>query len=143
MTSARIENPAHILAFLLAGNAHATFVSQRTGTRFTYRVSVPKRRDANAGEPPHFVSVLTGPDHYEYLGCIYRRTMYAHGRKSRIGEDATSAKTFAWLWKFLSAGQMPPECEVWHEGRCSKCGRQLTDPESIARGLGAKCAGAA
>lgn len=138
--SARIENLAHILAFLLAGNAHATFVSERTGTRFTYRVSTPKASDPNRGPAPHFVSVLTGPDHYEYLGCIYRRTMYAHGRKSRIGEDATSAKAFAWLWKHLSAGQMPPECEVYHEGRCGRCGRRLTTPTSVTRGLGDECA---
>lgn len=26
--------------------------------------------------------------------------------------------------------------------KCSKCGRRLTNPESIARGMGPKCAGA-
>lgn len=93
--SARILDPQAALAFLLAGNAHATFVSERTGTRFTYRVSTPKTVDPNRGPAPHFVAVLTAPEHYEYLGCIYRRMVYAHGVKSRIGVEAPSAKAFA------------------------------------------------
>jgi hypothetical protein len=29
--------------------------------------------------------------------------------------------------------------ELWHEGRCGKCGRALTVPESIESGLGPVC----
>ena len=136
----RIHDPAQALAFLLAGNAHATFVSQHSGMRFTYHVNQPSvRRDPNVA-PPWFVSVLTAPDHYEYIGCVYAARVFAHGRKSRIAPDAGSVKAFAWVWKYLSAGRMPPECEVWHEGRCGKCGRRLTDPQSIKTGLGPICA---
>jgi hypothetical protein len=38
------------------------------------------------------------------------------------------------LRKFL------PECiEIWHEGKCGKCGRQLTVPSSIETGIGPEC----
>ena len=30
--------------------------------------------------------------------------------------------------------------EVWHEGRCGRCNRALTVPESIASGIGPECA---
>ncbi len=36
---------------------------------------------------------------------------------------------------------MPEQLEVWHEGCCGKCGRKLTDAESIARGIGPECYG--
>jgi hypothetical protein len=138
--AARIAEPAAIHKFLLAGNAYCTFRSERTGNHLTYNVSARKVTDTHEVSL-HFVRVLCGPDHYEYLGTIRGGSFYSHGVKSRISRDATSAKAFAWLWKHLSAGQMPPKCEVWHEGRCSRCGRRLTDPESIATGLGSKCRG--
>jgi hypothetical protein len=31
-------------------------------------------------------------------------------------------------------------CEVYHEGRCGRCNRKLTVPESIETGLGPECA---
>ena len=140
---AELLNPATTVAFLLAGNAHVTFQSRRTGTRFTYRVRQAPARHYDQRRPPHFVAVLTGSDNengYSYLGCIYDRTRYAHGRKSYVAKDAPSAVAFAWVWRKLMAGEMHPELGVWHEGRCGKCGRRLTTPESIAIGLGPTCA---
>jgi uncharacterized protein DUF6011 len=139
-TSAPIKDPAHALRFLLAGNAHATFVSRKTETRFTYRVSLVDPRPGDTKAPPHFVSVLTGSEQYTYLGCIFGETVYSHGKRSKVSQDALSAKAFAWIWKHLSAGHLPPECEIWHDGRCSRCRRQLTVPESLASGLGPECA---
>ncbi len=147
---AELTTPAVTVAFMLAGNAHVTFQSRRTGTRFTYRVEAAKPRQNPSGqlagrvsEPPHFVSVLTGPDNdagYSYLGTIFERKVYAHGKKSRIATDAPSAVAFAWVWKHLSVGEMHLELAVYHEGRCGRCGRRLTTPESIETGLGPVCA---
>jgi len=134
---AELLTPAVTVAFMLAGNAHVTFQSRRTSTRFTYRVLAPKD-----GGHVRFVSVLTGPDFYDYLGCIYPNGQnFVHGRKSRIASDAPSAVAFAWVWRKLAAGEMHPELAIYHEGRCGKCGRRLTTPESIATGLGPICAG--
>ena len=36
---------------------------------------------------------------------------------------------------------LPKTVEVWHEGICGRCGRKLTVPESVERGLGPECAG--
>jgi hypothetical protein len=127
---------------MLAGNAHMTFVSKRTGVRFTYHVE-RKVRPGDTRIPPHFVSVLVGPDDYKYVGCIFEGRRYAHGQKSTIGKDATSNKAFAWVFNRLIEGRHHDELEVWHEGRCGRCGRMLTDPASIARGIGPTCLGAA
>ena len=45
----------------------------------------------------------------------------------------------AWFYeKVIVDGKKPSDIglEVWHEGRCGKCGRKLIVPESIARGIG-------
>lgn len=141
---AELVTPAATIAFLLAGNAHVTFQSRRTGTRFTYRVRQAEPRPGATGAPPHFVAVLTGPDNgasYEYLGCIFGGRIYDHGRKSRIAMDAPSAVAVAWVWRKLMAGEMHSELAVWHEGRCGRCSRRLTDPTSISQGLGPTCRG--
>lgn len=36
---------------------------------------------------------------------------------------------------------LPDIQKIWHQGCCSACGRKLTDPESIERGLGPVCSG--
>lgn len=139
-----MTNPENIRRFATAGRAHFTLVSQRTGQRFTYRVKVKKDDEGN---PTNFffVSVLTGPQNtsdYTYLGCL-SNGRFINDRRMRIGADAPSRRAFAWFWSRLNAGTSPdlPECEVWHEGRCGRCHRMLTVPESIETGLGPICAG--
>jgi len=129
------------VAFMLAGNAHVTFQSAKTGTRFTYHVVAAPPPSVVSNVPvSHFVHVLVGPDDYKYLGCIYTNRLYKHGHNSRIDRNAKSAIAFAWVWGKLTAGKMPDVLGVWHEGRCGKCGRRLTTPESIESGLGPICA---
>jgi uncharacterized protein DUF6011 len=137
ISGALISDPQAAVRFMLAGDAHLTFRSEKTGTRFTYHV----RLAPNDGRAPvHFVSVLTAPDHYEYLGVVRNGWQYSHGTRSRVSTAAPSAVAFAWVWKRLSAGQTHPSLSVYHEGRCGRCGRRLTVPESILSGLGPECA---
>jgi hypothetical protein len=91
-----------------------------------------------------FVAVLTGSDNtsdYTYLGQIIRQPhpRYEHGRKSKIGPDAPSAKAAQWyLARLFGGGDLAP-VEVWHDGTCARCGRDLTDPLSVSRGIGPEC----
>lgn len=117
-----------------------TFQSERTGTRFTYRIRQAEQ-GALVSTTIHFVAVLTNPDHYEYIGYIRDGLTYIHGKKSAIASDAPSSMAFRWAWDRLAAGEWPPSLLVWHEGRCGKCGRRLTTPESIETGIGPICAG--
>jgi Family of unknown function (DUF6011) len=145
-SAAQMTDPAAIRAFVFAGNARITLVSKRTGERFTYRVRTPREPSKVA----EFVSVLTGPSNegdYSYLGHYYSDDRdagrFRHGAKSRITKDAPSAKAWAWFdAKVLRVdGAIPEQLEVWHEGRCGRCGRALTVPESVAAGIGPECAG--
>jgi hypothetical protein len=126
------------LTFALAGNATFTVTSVKTGTRFTFKVRKP------SADAPHFVSVMTGCDNesdYTFLGTIFDGANYVHGRKSRIAADAPSAVAFAWFWRNVAS--LPSAVTVHHEGKCCRCGRKLTVPESIESGIGPECAGKA
>jgi Family of unknown function (DUF6011) len=136
--SRRLSTAEDVVDFALAGNARLTLRSTATGARFTYRIKSIRDDDS-----PHFVSLLTGADNetgFEFLGTIFQDGQYRRSRKSRIGADAKSAVAFAWVWGEVTAGAMPARCEAWHEGRCGACGRVLTVPASIGRGLGPDCA---
>ncbi len=127
-----IADPA---AFVRGGNAILTIVSKATGVRFTYRVI---RRDKL-----YFVSVLTGSNNesdYTYLGTIFPDGTYRHGRKSSIGWSAPSAVAFGWFFAHLVDPKLAEKLEVWHEGRCCRCGRTLTVPSSVESGIGPECA---
>lgn len=127
--------------FITAGKAFFTVENENTGNRLTFKVSHKK-------ENLSYVYVLTGSDNtswecYTYLGTLWDNDLgtYRHSRKSRIGTDAMSAKTFAWLAKLLSGGhEFPDGVNFWHDGRCGRCGRPLSVPSSIQLGLGPICA---
>lgn len=139
MRANQFTTATEALAFVLAGNAHITLKSAKTGTRFTYRV-----RQSDDGKL-HFVSVLTGSDNegsYTYLGIIRGGHLsgFTRTKKSPIGDDAPSAVAFRWFAGWIAAGKLPADLEIWHEGRCGRCGRMLTVPESLAAGIGPDCA---
>jgi hypothetical protein len=130
--------------FLLAGKAIFTVVSKKSGVRFTYKVKKHDEKDL------WFVSVLTGPDNtssYSYLGTVFTQTgqfgpsrVFRSTAKSRIAVDAPSNKAFSWLFRMVDEGKSVEEfAEVHHEGRCGRCGRRLTVPESIESGFGPEC----
>jgi hypothetical protein len=126
-------NNSDALTFIFAGNSIFTVVNSRTSNRFTFKVK--KSKDGSL----YFVSVLTGPDCYTYIGVITNGT-YKHGAKSVISKEAQSVKVFDYVLTKLSSNKLPEFVEIWHEGKCGKCGRTLTVPASILTGIGPECA---
>lgn len=137
MTKAQIRSAQDVLDFVLAGNSRFTIVSQKTGKRITYR--------ATASDNPNmwFISVLTGSNNetdYSYVGIVYGRK-FKTTPKSRFNDDSEQVKALKWMVERLQAGVFPAGLEFWHEGRCGRCARTLTVPNSIATGFGPECAG--
>lgn len=148
MSRAQITDPRWALDYVLAGRGKFTIVSVRSGARFTYKIQSPPPMDdryqgnPNQGTvpmPPLFVKVLASDD-YLFVGFIRGRN-FKHSTKAKVSADAPSFQAFNWLYRMLLAGRLPEDkIEFWHEGKCGKCGRALTVPESIQRGLGPICA---
>lgn len=126
--------------YAMAGNATLTLSSQKTGARYTYKVRAP-RENANG---VRFVSLLTGPQNttdFTYLGLLTKDGELKMTRASKMNADSLPVAAFGFFArKVLTAGQMPEVLEVRHEGCCGRCGRALTVPESIDRGIGPECA---
>lgn len=126
--------------FVLGGKAIFT-VSNPQGEHYTYQVSAPK-----GGGDIRFVSLLTGPDNtgdYTYLGLL----------KVGSGEVITTAKSklpatsrpvkVAQFAVSIAFGKraLPAGYRLLHAGRCGRCARLLTVPESVETGFGPECAG--
>lgn len=130
-----------VRAFVTAGRATFTVVNTQTHHWFTFRVVAPDDIYANA-PARWFVKVLAGADNtrdYRYIGLLVADKGLIHTQGSRVARDAPSFRAFAWLWRHVD--ELPAYVEVWHEGRCGRCGRALTVPASIESGIGPVCAG--
>jgi hypothetical protein len=125
-------NNEDAIRFIFAGNSTSTFLNTKTDNRFTYKVKKAKDSDL------YFVSVLTSPDIYTYIGTILNG-LYKHGKKSNILNTAQSVKVFDYVLSNLNKSTLHEFIEIWHEGTCGKCGRALTVPSSIINGLGPEC----
>jgi len=148
--------------FLFAGNATMTLKSLNTGVRFTYKVRAKKEdleklarvtdlADRTADVPyftendvVYFVNLLRGPDNendYLYIGVLRRPGSFHLTAASKIGRSAPAFKALVWALDALRCERavLGQTLEVWHEGRCGRCGRKLTVPESIQSGWGPEC----
>ena len=139
----QLPTTRRIKEFALAGRAFFTIVSKRTGRRFTYCVENPKDR---VDRVVYFVKVLTGQNNesdYQYLGTIFDNLHFSRTGASRIDSMAESHVAFQWFWNYVVRPERDDtmdQVEVWHEGRCCRCGRKLTVPESVESGVGPECA---
>jgi len=139
-TTGILVTVGEIKRYMFGGNSRFTLVSRKTGKRFTFRIRRP------AEDRPWFVSLLSGPDNmsdYTFMGTIFQKQTWKHSPKSSISPDACSASAFNWFFKKIN--ELPDDAsfnqiDVYHEGRCGRCGRDLTVPESISTGFGPECA---
>lgn len=125
--------------FALAGNAILTLQSGKTGNHYTYKILKSNNRD-----DLYIVKRLYGSDNendYEYVGCYFSDTEIFVPAKTY--KDRTSLSwppsMRAIRYFFEKIDNIPDSLIVFHEGKCGKCGKKLTTPESIRRGFGPEC----
>lgn len=141
--------------FFTGGNCTFTvkvpeaFASQHnTSLHYTFKIeqSEPSEKFPN---PAHFVKLLTGPENtsdYSYLGIMNPVTGEVRLTvKSCVGEAAWATRIVRRVLSQVFEGEGMPAIirhgwDVHHEGRCGRCGRPLTVPESIEIGIGPDCA---
>lgn len=128
--------------FIVAGSAIFT-VSNPAGVHYTFRVTKKPGRGPNDG-PVWFVSLLTGPENttdYTYLGMLDGGTGDVRlTRASKLGDASMPVQVVRWAVRLLRSGKpVPAGYGVRHVGKCGRCARALTVPESIDRGIGPEC----
>ena len=136
---------------MFAGHARFTLRNNKTGARYTYQVKAKKEELQAALAKPdidvtYFISLLRGADNqadYKYLGVLRKPGKFFLTSASRLPRTSPSVKALIWFLGVMSQERvgLGKTLEFWHEGRCARCGRVLTVPESVLRGMGDDCAG--
>ena len=127
---------------LAAGRLTATIKSKRTGTHitvsFTSKVKTGQHKWSNErfAQATH---VFINGGQGNKLGTFYPQ-------KGNLYLDTQDA---AWIYSIMailnaaqSGVQDTDQFEISESDHCGKCGKELTDPVSIARGIGPTCLGA-
>lgn len=152
------------MVFIRAGKATFT-VANNAGSHYTYKVT---RKDPNAGSkyaqygPTYFVALLTGPDNsrdYTYMGMLSSYAVDGQTlggllgddvlvdilkltRASKLSNTSVPVRVFNFAMRVLAGVQsLPAGYSIQHDGLCGRCGRHLTDPESLRTGMGPICRG--
>ena len=150
----QLQTVDEILNFMLAGSATMTLQAPSGAKHYTYKVKLAKSRDDDPANAPlrWFVNLLSGPDNttdFTYIGMLentQRRGDVMRFRLTRASRLGSEAMPVVWFRRLIEAivAEDPERLSrgaFLHEGRCGKCNRKLTVPESIRTGIGPVCAG--
>lgn len=133
-----------ILKFMFAGSAIFTLRNVASGNHLTFHITEMENKNPEDKRPPLYsVGLLKGPDNladYTYIGIIINRKKFKTTDKSKLTMDSAPCKALAKCLETYVTGRIYTAIEFWHIDRCGKCGRPLTDDESILIGLGPDCA---
>jgi len=114
--------------------ADFTIKSLATGKDYTYAIS----RSEFKGKWYTHIKVETGYLEFKRLGSYFNGKIYQKGQVV----DSPSAVAIGFVLKKVEEGKiefLDANVEVMHKGCCLRCGRALTDAQSIERGLGPVC----
>ena len=134
-TIIKAENLSAIFGAKQNNGGSFTVVSKKTNKDYTFKVA---NKTWNGKTYCH-VSVETEYLNFKYLGTFFNGKIY---HKRQVVESP-SAIAIAWLLTNVQQGnfiKLDESVEVMHLGNCIRCGRVLTDAQSIERGLGSECA---
>ena len=119
-------------------NGFITVLSKASGEHRTFRVRT-QADDAKFAPGSRVVGLLVGPDNtadYQDFGFVTEDGRIILWKRYRDSEF------YGWVARMLANPERwTAKCEFNFDGRCRKCNRPLTDPTSVALGIGPKCRG--
>ena len=126
----------HLEKFLFAGDCWFTLQSKRTNRYFTYNIY-------KKGTSSIWFLKVRDIKNTIYSGYI-RKTgngyKYFHGIDVPIGKGDIRIVAFMWFLEHMNDKDILSKISIRHIGKCCKCGKALTDPQSINLGAGPYCA---
>jgi hypothetical protein len=131
-----------IRGFILGGKSEFVLTNTDTGNRFAYKVEKKKSDTDTAGRGAYFVKYQYQYGHFAYAGLLIQRGesvfTWNQGAKGQCSSDAQCILVLLWFLK-QDPSSIPDNMQCLHMGKCGRCGRALTDPDSIRTGLGPEC----
>lgn len=142
--------------FVFGGRATIT-VTNGQGDHYTFRIKKwhPRNPDGTKNETvtKWFVGVLTSPDNerdYSDLGTLDPRTFtiiqpaYTNRSRPYVPQTDVRFRVAVWMLGHIAREQefngKSAAYSIRHSGKCGRCARKLTTPESIDTGFGPECA---
>jgi hypothetical protein len=118
-----------------------TIVSRKTGKHYTYKIS----RKEYKGKYYTHIWVMYVYKEFKHLGVYDKYTNKIYKKRDEVMSE--SAKAICWVLNQVLVryetgilnNKLAVNVEMYHTGNCMRCGRELTDPDSIERGLGPVC----
>lgn len=127
-----------IKKFIEAGKATITIKSLKTNKHYTYKFIKPKNF-----KNIYFVKLMTGTDNcssFSYIGIYDNRNGgFKLTKKSKLPIDSVPVKAMNYFLYSLKENIIPSTLNVYHDGKCGRCGRKLTTPQSLETGYGPEC----
>lgn len=124
--------------YITAGNATFTVKSSKWQKYYTYKF-VHKKNDKC--KERYMIYLLYGPDNtanYRYFGLFYADTQTLRLSENTYTDPAVMLRAFIKIL-YTESQVWPTTCHFYKSGKCACCGRKLTTPESIERGIGPEC----
>ena len=143
------EVTENIKEFILGGRADFTILQEATDKtveqQYKYRVTIPKDctpDNTNVWYVSAELSIRTcgvelDGKNLKYQGYLKRDLSFNVGAKGV--EDYNQKAINGLLWILTHADKLPSAVHVYHHGKCSVCGRKLTDAMSLKSGIGPTC----
>lgn len=119
-----------LLSLMLAGNFTFTAKSLTTGEYYTYQVVKDKENE---------VINLHTWDIYPDVGKLILRDDKIEYDIMAHNINELSVKVFTVIFNFMKEDKHHPKLELYRSIKCARCGRKLTTPESIEKGIGPEC----
>ena len=132
-----------IKEFILGGDARFTILQEATEKTPTYQVKY--RVKNNGSNTCWFVStelffdndLFSDGKKLTYQGYLKRDLSFNIGAKGI--EDYNQKAINGLIWVLTHSDRLPSAVHIYHHGRCSVCGRKLTDAISLKCGVGPTC----
>ena len=124
---------------LATHNGCITVVNPATGNHRTFRIKTQKK-DAGFKPGERLVGIMDGPDNirnYTNFGTVNEDGSIYVWYNHRSPATMQNAAIISDPVRYMASHNL----EYMFEGRCRICNRKLTNPESIASGLGPECGG--
>lgn len=108
-----------------------------SGKHHTYTFHPPYGSENKRFYSDVFVYCVTQANHEACVGVINSRGFW-HIKTSKFSASSEVFKGANYLYQ-MACKDFDTPMEVYHEGICGCCGRKLTHPDSIERGVGPSC----
>lgn len=132
-----------IQEFILGGISEFTILQEAFGGKRAVEAKYKVKKSYNNSNMYFVYTQETSRGDMMYHGYIIKNTQgfkYFRAKTLKFASEYYNESAMTALsWVLAHAGRLPAVVHVLHHGRCSRCGRKLTDSESLRYGLGPEC----